>query len=356
MSSLEGSPQRGSTFTVRRCSTFTVKSAWLLVLTLMVACSEQESDKGLHYENPVVKQRADPWVYRTDEGDYYFTATVPEFNRIELRSASSLNELSQATPKVIWRKAWQGPMSANVWAPKLHHFDGAWYIYFAAGTAGGNYDVRPYVLSNQSDNPMQGEWREEGRIHTEHDAFALDASTFEHRGQRFLLWSQKDPDDERPPSLHISAMSDPTTLSGPEVMIAEPEYEWEQQGLPANQGSNVLFRQGRVFVTYTASATDHRSAIGLLWADAEADLLDPNSWNKLKDPVFTTQSTLNRQGPGHASFTKAEDGETDVMLYHSREYRDLHGGELADPNRHTRARVLEWDAQGMPVFNSNRGD
>lgn len=328
----------------------------LLSLGVLSACGEQKGVNKLGLENPLVLQRADPWAYRTEEGRYYFTATVPEFNRIELREADHLAGLGSANPQVIWRKHWQGPMSNHIWAPELHRIEGTWYIYFSAGTAGGNYDVRPYVLSNRSDNPMTGEWTEEGRIHTRYDAFALDATTFEWDGQRYLIWSQKDPDDTQPASLHISAMASPTELTGPEILIAQPEYEWEKQGIPANQGASVLIRNGRILVTYTASATDHRSAIGLLWADADADLLDPASWNKRAEPVFTTHSESNRQGPGHASFTKTNDGSADVMLYHSREYQDLHGDELADPNRHTRARLLRWDDAGWPLFESDRSD
>ena len=32
------------------------------------------------YRNPVVLQRADPWVYKHSDDYYYFTASVPEFD------------------------------------------------------------------------------------------------------------------------------------------------------------------------------------------------------------------------------------------------------------------------------------
>ena len=46
------------------------------------------------YNNPWIVQRADPYVYRHTDGSYYFTATVPEYDRIILRHANSLEGLA----------------------------------------------------------------------------------------------------------------------------------------------------------------------------------------------------------------------------------------------------------------------
>ncbi|MEJ2402179.1 MAG: family 43 glycosylhydrolase, partial [Xanthomonadales bacterium] len=67
-------------------------------------------------------------------------------------------------------------------------------------------------------------------------------------------------------------------------------------------------------------------------------------------PVFETDEALGRYGPGHNGFTIAEDGVTDLMIYHARDYRELRGTPLTDPNRHARARVLYWDENGFPDF------
>ncbi len=248
-------------------------------------------------------------------------------------------------------------MSANIWAPELHRIDDTWYLYFSAGSLENPLDIRLYVLANEADDPMTGQWQELGPLETRHETFALDATPFVHRGQQYLIWSQKDPEDLHPASLHIGRMTSPTELAnGPEVLIAKPEHDWEKRGIPANQGASVLKHKGRIFVFYTASATDHRSAIGLLWAAAEADLLDPASWHKEPAPVFATNADLNRQGPGHPSFTLSDDGQTWVMLYHSREYVDLHGDQLEDPNRHTRARILRWSKDNKPILSPTHPD
>ena len=81
---------------------------------------------------PLIEQRADPHIYRHTDGYYYFVASVPEYDRIELRRAQTIAGLAEAEKVTVWRKPDTGPYSELVWAPELHFNDGAWYVYFAA--------------------------------------------------------------------------------------------------------------------------------------------------------------------------------------------------------------------------------
>ena len=332
----------------------------LVVLSCLLALSTAfaaPAEESLNLDNPIVLQRADPWLYRDeDSGCYWFIGTAPEFDRIELRHACRLNDLKLAEPKVIWRKRESGSMSVNIWAPELHRIDGVWYIYFAAGDVEKPFSIRMYALSNPNEDPMSGEWKEEGRIETHLDSFSLDATSFEHRGKRYLVWAQMDAERSYNSALWIAEMDSPVSIRPPVVLLSEPDLEWERLGYKVNEGAAVIHRNGRVFMTYSASATDHRYAMGLLWADEDADLLDPASWHKKPQPIFTTDEALDRYGPGHNSFTMAEDGVTDLLIYHARDYRELQGTPLTDPNRHARARVLYWDDEGFPDFRPQRGD
>ncbi|MET3549030.1 GH43 family beta-xylosidase [Paenibacillus favisporus] len=305
------------------------------------------------YNNPVVEQRADPWVYKHTDGYYYFTASVPEYDRIEIRRSKTLQGLGEAEPVVAWRKYETGPLSANIWAPEIHFIQGKWYIYFAAArtteTNDGLFDHRMYVLENDSANPLEGTWTEKGKIRTQWESFALDATTFEHNGVLYYVWAQKDPDIEGNSNLYISEMSNPWTLQGKQVMISTPEYPWEVIGFKVNEGAAVLKRNGRIFISYSASATDHNYCMGLLYADESADLLDPASWVKSPEPVFATNEENGQYGPGHNSFTVSEDGE-DVIVYHARNYKEITGDPLYDPNRHTRMQIFGWNEDGTPNF------
>jgi GH43 family beta-xylosidase len=111
-----------------------------------------------------------------------------------------------------------------------------------------------------------------------------------------------------------------------------------------------LKRHGKIFISYSASATDHNYCIGLLSVDETANLLDPASWQKHPAPIFRTCESSKRYGPGHNSFTIAEDGKTDLMIYHARPYRDVKPNALQDPNRHTMAIAFTWNSDHLPNF------
>lgn len=70
-----------------------------------------------NWPNPFIEQRADPFILR-DGSDYYFIASVPEYDRLEIRRADSLEGLRAADPVVVWRKPESGPMSQLIWAPE----------------------------------------------------------------------------------------------------------------------------------------------------------------------------------------------------------------------------------------------
>ncbi|KAK0329141.1 Extracellular exo-alpha-(1-_5)-L-arabinofuranosidase, partial [Friedmanniomyces endolithicus] len=76
-------------------------------------------------------------------------------------------------------------------------------------------------------------------------------------------------------------------------------------------------------MTYSASATDANYALGLLWAQEDADLLDPAAWTKSPQPVLRSSEKTGQYGPGHNSFTTSRDGKTDILVYHARDYRDI---------------------------------
>ena len=308
------------------------------------------------FKNPLIEQRADPWVLRHSDGNYYFTASVPEYDRIILRRAKTVAGLAEAEEKIIWRKHDKGEMGAHIWAPELHQIDGVWYIYFAAGRAERIWDIRIYVLSNASPDPMQGKWEERGQLKTNWESFALDAHTFEHRGTRYLVWAQNDPKLGPGTSLYIAKMRGPLAIAGKQIRISRPEMPWERIGHNVNEGAATLVRNGRVFLTYSASATDHNYCMGMLTVREDADLLDPKSWTKSPEPVFKTNVENSQYGPGHCSFTVAEDGKTDLMVYHARNYRDVKPDPLRDPNRHTRVKVIQWREDGTPEFGEPPAD
>ncbi|MDC3416949.1 family 43 glycosylhydrolase [Aquibacillus salsiterrae] len=299
------------------------------------------------YPKPLIEQRADPYLYKHSDGYYYFTGSYPLYDRIVLRRSTTIEGLIDAPETVVWEKHGSGIMSEHIWAPELHFIDGKWYIYFAAGDKDDVWAIRPYVLEADGENPLQAKWEEKGQINTEFQSFSLDATTFEHKGKRYLVWAQKVENDTIS-NMYIAEMENPWTIKE-QVFLSTPEYEWEQAGFYVNEGPAFLHRNGKVFIAYSGAATDDRYAMGLLFADENSDLLSPESWTKNPEPVFVSSEETSEYGPGHNSFSVDEDGN-DLLVYHARPYKEVEGNPLYDHNRHARVQRLFWNNDGTPYF------
>lgn len=310
-------------------------------------------------QTPLIEQRADPFICKHTDGYYYFTASVPSYEGIELRRSRTLAGLREAEPVMVWRKPDLGPYSDLIWAPEIHYHGGSWYIYFAAAPSREiKHDLfqhRMYAISTSAANPLEGSWTGPVQIDTGMDTFCLDATTFTHRGALYYLWAQKDPAIRGNSNLYIARMDTPTTLATKPVMISKPELEWEIRGFWVNEGPAALHRHGKIFVTYSASATDENYCVGLLQIDEDTDLLDAAKWSKRQEPVFQSCYEDRVYGPGHSSFTTSEDGASDLLVYHARTYTEIVGDPLWDPNRHTFVKKLRWSEDGQPVFGKPSG-
>lgn len=302
--------------------------------------------------NPLVKQRADAQIFRHDDGYYYLTGSVPEYDRLVLRRSKTLEGLSTAPEVVLWRHEKTGPMSGFLWAPELHYMYGKWIMYFAAGPSGGGEDVfriRTYAVVCDGADPMTGKWTVLGQFQAPWDSFNLDSTSFVHKGVRYFAWAQREPGIETNSNLYIAKMESPLKLAGKTTCLTVPTLDWEVLGYKVAEAPAVLHRNGRLFMTYSASATDARYCLGMLTADENADLLNPDSWTKSPQPVFKTCRETSVYGPGHNSFTVDEKGR-DILVYHGRDYEAIQGDPLFNPDRHTRIQRLYYTADGVPDF------
>lgn len=302
---------------------------------------------------PLIQQRADPWIIEYD-GHYYFIASVPDYDRLEIRTASTIASLASAPATTVWTKPDTGPLGELIWAPELHRVGGVWVIYFAAAPSreivDGLFQHRMYAITCSATDPLSGTWSEPRQVETPLDSFCLDATTFHHRGVDYYVWAQKDPAIAGNSNLYIAKLAAPDRLDGPPTLLSVPEYDWEKRGFLVNEGPAVLERHGRLFLTYSASATDENYCVGLLWADAESDPLDAASWSKSSTPLLVSDPEHDIYGPGHNGFVVSEDGQTDLLVYHARTYTDIQGDPLWDPNRHTYVKPIRWDSHGFPDF------
>lgn len=302
-----------------------------------------------------IPQRADPYVCRSEDGIYYFTASVPIYDRIVLRSAGRLEELAEAEEITVWTRHEEGVMGAHIWAPELHHIWGKWYIYFAAGDAEDKWRERPYVLECQGPDPMTDPWEEKGMMQSADGdefsfrSFSLDGTVFENRGEHYYVWAEKVGVGKMISNLYIARMESPWKLATVQALLTTPDYDWERRGFWVNEGPAVIKHNGKIFLTYSASDTGVNYCMGMLSADQSADLLDPRMWSKKRQPVLKTDETKKIYGPGHNSFTVDDDGDP-VIVFHARTEKEIVGDPLYDSNRHAMLRNVEWKTDGEPKF------
>lgn len=307
------------------------------------------------YNKPWIMQRADPYIYRHTDGKYYFTASVPEYDKIILRCSDSLWGLADAEEKTIWNKHESGPMSFHIWAPELHFINGKWCIYFASSEKEDIWKLRPYVLECMGDNPIEDTWVEKGPMKSSDKdsfsftSFSLDGTVFENHGRNYFVWAEKVGTGKQVSNLYIAEMEDIDKLKTVQVLLSSPDYDWERQGFWVNEGPSVIKKNGKLFLTYSASETGTAYCMGLLSVSEDADILDPREWKKEKKPVLCSDESKQIYGPGHNSFTVNDKGE-DILVYHARTESVIEGDPLYNPNRHTMLMRIRWGEEGMPKF------
>ena len=305
--------------------------------------------------NPWILQRADPYVYHHKDGSFYFTASVPAYDRIVLRRADRLKDLVEAEEVTIWKKHETGPMGEHIWAPELHSINGKWYIYFAAGNKENPWHIRPYVLQCEGVDPMTDPWVEMGMMQAADDdefsfqSFSLDATILENKGSYYYIWAEKVGVGKMISNLYIARMASPIKLETVQVLLTTPDYDWERCGYWVNEGPAILKKDGKIYLTYSASDTGIHYCVGMLTVDEDADILDPGQWKKERYPVLATDEKLGIYGPGHNCFTTDENGKS-IMIFHARNEASIEGNPLYNPNRHAMMLEVSQDEVGKPVF------
>lgn len=316
----------------------------------------QYNYRHTEWNSPFIARRADPYVIRHGE-KWYFTASVPEYDRIALKCADTLEGLRAAEETTVWRAHESGDMSLHIWAPELHCLDGRWYIYFAASRKDDIWALRPWVLRCEGDDPMADPWTECGMLkRADGDAFSftdfsLDMTVFDHNSRRYCVWAEKVSVGKKISNLYIAEMADPLTLKTPQMLLTSPTYAWERHSFWVNEGPAFIAHGSRVYLTYSASDTSPAYCMGLLWAEADADLMDISAWHKLNHPVFTTDMDKGLFGPGHNTFFTDASGEV-CTSYHARPYDEIIGDPLYDPNRHCFIMRVSFK-DGLPVFSAD---
>jgi GH43 family beta-xylosidase len=293
------------------------------------------------FVNPLKRDGADPWMLYVD-GEYYLSTTTAI--DVRLRHAKRLVDLASAKDIVVWKDATPG-RSKHIWAPEFHRLKNEvgeyrWYLYY---TAAGDRDEshRMFVAESATDDIL-GPYTFKAQLRTDpkDEHYAIDGTVFEVGGRHYFAWCGRP--SEAIQGLYISSMANPWTLSGTRTYLKADGFGCKD----IREGPAFLVKDDRAFLFYSmcgASTPDYR--LGMLVANANAELLDPAAWKQHDRVLLSRNDKAGVYGPGHHQFFKSPDGTEDWIVYHAKTTtRDTYG------DRSTRAQRFEWDAQGYPVF------
>jgi GH43 family beta-xylosidase len=286
------------------------------------------------------------------DGAYY--SVKSERGKIWLASSPRLRDVLTSTPTAVWALPDTGWNRSNLWAPELHHREGRWYIYYAAGRAGPPFTSQHAgVLQSESDDPF-GRWIDRGMLYTG-DSIATGAGnrwsidlTIARIGSRdYAVWSGWSRDattDKTPQQLYIAPMSNPWTISGNRALLSAPQEPWERgPELDLLEGPELLRHGSDVFLIYsTRDSWLKEYALGQLrLRESTADPMSSGSWIKT-GPVFTGNARVF--GVGHASFTTSSDSTEHWIVYHTK--------DSATPGwkRSIHLQRFSWAPSGDPIF------
>ncbi len=289
--------------------------------------------------NPILKDGQDPWIFQ--EGDT-FHYCYSKGNSIYLKSVKKLGELENSKEIKLWTAPINTSYSKEIWAPELHKIEDKWYVYFAADD-GENANHRMHVLSSENES-INSTFKYSGQISDASNKWAIDGTTFKHRGKRYFVWSGWEGNINEKQNLYIAEMSSPTKITSERTLISTPEFDWEKRGsgggLPTiNEGPEILIKNDKLFIVYSASGSwSDFYCLGQLELVGE-NLLDKSSWEKRNTTVFESSATVF--SPGHQSFVKIKD--QDYIIYHTAKFKG------AKWNRQVRTQPFYWQ-NDKPLF------
>jgi GH43 family beta-xylosidase len=292
------------------------------------------------FSNPIKADGADPALQYYN--GYYYLSTTTWSTYMNMRRSRTLEGLKTASDTRIWN-ADNSNRGYNFWAPDFQRLTSSngtrWYYMFSAGHQADLDLQHLVVLESSGDDPM-GPYSFKGEpLGT---SWGIDGQYLQVNGNLYLLYSAWSGSNQ---NIYIRRMTNPWTVTGSAVLVSSPTYSWEKVGSNVNEGAAVLQRNGRTFITYSASSCNSPDyKLGLLTLNG--DPMSSSSWSKSSSPVFSRSDSNGVYGPGHNFFFKSPDGTEDWSAYHA----NASSSQGCGNSRSTRAQKVTWNSDGTPNF------
>ncbi|PPF72829.1 family 43 glycosylhydrolase [Rathayibacter sp. AY1E6] len=364
-------------------------------------------------EAMVNEARADPHVFfNEDDGYYYLTGShygqdslgpieeSSSYRKIGLKRSKTIAGLDSAPEQIVidpdagtpgrqsqYPNTFYG-WGGYIWAQEFHKINGTWWIvagmnkgYAPVGGWCDNTVLIPYTGTDASIAEGgfldQTKWGEP--VVLEGAAFDVSYIDRQENGATQGYWVLPNGNTLSLAKATMGPKGTVPLVTGAVTRIYGESQPWEsgkRSPTPSDttEGNDqgvveapfIVSKGGRMYLTYSGGTVDKYYSLGMLTADASADLLNPATWTQTAFPVLDTEDTylgrlgadetqyFSRQqaGTGHNSFVEDESGNL-LLAYHARPYPDPHtatdpqnAGGLFDSDRNTWFKGVNIRASG----------
>jgi beta-xylosidase len=273
-------------------------------------------DPALLYNNPVVRNGADPGVLRASDGKYYAYITGKGYRAYSSTDLVHWKSEGQALPPAEL-SSWA---TTGFWAPDVLEYKGKYYMFFSAAKKDGDPKHMSVAVSESPKGPFKHP--EKGPVFSFgkdlDQVGVIDAHAFvDEDGKVFLYFTKT----LHPVEGHVESEiygvelnEDLHSYKGEPVKLTHPEQAWETVGNKRwNEGVWMLKHNGTYYLMFSANCYCNRN-YGVGYATSKSPLGPFKKWEN--NPVLqSVSSTVS--GTGHHSVVKSPDGKELWVVYHS---------------------------------------
>jgi GH43 family beta-xylosidase len=274
---------------------------------------------NLFYQNPVVKNGADPSVLRASDGKYYAYVTGNGFRAFSSSDLVSWKAEGQTLPL----KEVESWADTAFWAPDVVEVKNKFYMFFsAAKKSGSTFKPMSVAVSDKPTGPFS---------HPEKNAIfsfgeeidregVIDPHVFVDSDGKIYMYFVKtlhEVGDHRESHIYVVELNeDMKSYKGKPIQLTQPEQEWENKGKQRwNEGPWMIKNKDTYYLMYSANCYCNRN-YGVGYATSKSPLGPFKKWES--NPVIQAEFS-QVSGTGHHSVVKSPDGSELWMVYHSHE-------------------------------------
>jgi GH43 family beta-xylosidase len=276
------------------------------------------------YKNEVIKNGADPYVFRDNDGKYYLYHTGKGFPVYTSTDLVNWEPKGKSMPVNGYKWA-----KSRFWAPEVVKIKDQYYLHYTGASADG---ILRIGLA-KADSPLGPftDVNEKPFFETGNKGVLDSDLFFDESGKVYLYYSSAMSTnivgDQRFSEIWVVEVNpDLSGIKGRPVLLLKPEQNWEYNGSKShfwNEGSAVFKKNGIYYLMYSANCYCSQSySIG--YASSKSPLGPFVKYEK--NPILSNEPfTQTVSGPGHHAVTYSPDGKEMMIIYHS--HRDvLKGG------------------------------